>query len=223
MSRRRRKPTGRKRGLRYPAVRSINMMGNPSGFPQSRRAMLRYSDKITITSTAGTIGTHLFRANGIYDPDWSGVGHQPMGRDLYANLFNHYVVVGARISVKALGGQASSPQAGYVGVYLTDDTSTGYTDFTGYIEAKRGSWQALAYQRNSRSVNCKFSARNFFNVKDVKDNVDRIGAGVGADPGEAAFFAICYQDLDAGTTDLVALVTIDYIVDFSEPKDVAQS
>lgn len=36
---------------------------------------------------------HLFRANGIFDPDVTGTGHQPLYRDQVADLYTNYTVI----------------------------------------------------------------------------------------------------------------------------------
>lgn len=38
------------------------------------RTMLTYGDNITIAGAAG-VGKQSFRLNGLYDPDFTGIGH----------------------------------------------------------------------------------------------------------------------------------------------------
>lgn len=55
-----------------------------------RTVRLRYSEMYTLTA-AGTVGNYWgFRINSLYDPDYSFGGHQPMGRDQWAALYNEY-------------------------------------------------------------------------------------------------------------------------------------
>lgn len=44
-------------------------------------------------------GYYQMQANSIYDPDLSGAGHQPMGRDELADLYQSYCVYGISYSV----------------------------------------------------------------------------------------------------------------------------
>lgn len=214
---RHRRPRGR------PANR-VNNMGFVSGMPKTRRAYLRYSDStIELESVLGGISTHKFRANSVYDPDFTSAGHQPMGYDNWALLYNHYVVVGCKISIKSVGGQTIAPTAGAMGIYISDDTALPYTTLDGFVEAKRGVYRTMTYQRNTVNMSTTFSAKKFFNVSDLKDNYTRLGATVGANPAEVAMLNVYYFDLEGNTTQQRAQVTIDYIVDFSEPKDLTQS
>lgn len=216
-----RKRPARKRPYRRRAYRSRN--GIPSGMPLTRRAYLRYCDQIELTSTTGLMSNHVFRANSVYDPDFTSTGHQPMGYDIWSSLYNHYVVKGARIRISPAMDSGQAVPAMF-GVYLTDDTTPPYTTWTGYAEAKKGTIrQYLGRQSFTKSAVSKYSAKQFFNIKDVKDNVVRIGAGVGANPTEQAHFIMWFQCMDTSTETFQFSVTIDYIVEFSEPKDFVQS
>lgn len=214
------KRRSRRRRRYNPYRRLTSGMGTPSGMPKQRIAKLRYCSNISVISTLGALGSHTFGANDIYDPDITGTGHQPMGHDQWANLFNHYVVLGSKITVYPV--QDAGIQ-GLCGVYLSDDTSTPYTSGDQFMEAKRGSYQIQSMTRGSRPVKAFFSAKKFFNVKDVKDNLDRLGAGVGTSPTDNAVFHVYFNTIDGNTDTMRFLVQIDYVVLFSEPKDLTQS
>lgn len=221
-TKKKRAPRRRKRRTRH--ANNANMMGFVSGMPKIRRAHLRYAEDFNLNSSVGSMAVYRFRANSLYDPNQSATGHQPLGYDQWAALYNHYVVVGAKITVKSLSGQGTPAIAAIAGCYISDDTTFPYTNSSGMIEAKKGSWRTMTTQRNTVSFITKFSAKKFFNVVDVKDNLDRIGATVSANPTEEVYFNIWFQDLfGAASTDQRFQITIDYIADFSEPKDLTQS
>jgi len=49
--------------------------------------------KYSTTFTIGSLNpVYRFRMNSLYDPDRSGVGHQPLGRDEWASWYNRYRV-----------------------------------------------------------------------------------------------------------------------------------
>lgn len=195
-------------------------MGIPSGMPLQRIAKLRYCEQITLTSTLGAMVSHAFSANGLYDPNLTGTGHQPMGYDQWAGLFNHYVVLGSKLTMRI---NSDGGLQGITGVYLSDDTTIPYSDGVQIVEAKRGGSVVVANQRNQVSVNGYYSAKKFFNVKDVKDNLARLGASVTSNPTEQGSYIIYFNTLNGTTESLNIIVQIDYICLFSEPVDLAQS
>lgn len=70
-----------------------------SPVPTKMHVKLLYHDQVAITPSTGQAGSHVFRANDLYDPDATGVGHQPRGFDQLMALYDHFVVVGSRIRV----------------------------------------------------------------------------------------------------------------------------
>lgn len=72
----------------------------PSGIPNAKRVKLRYAFALTLSKTAGELyATQTFRGNSVYDPDSSGIGHQPRFHDQMSALYNKYVVHGSSINI----------------------------------------------------------------------------------------------------------------------------
>lgn len=70
------------------------------GFPKKIITILRYNETQQQASTLGGISTYIYRMNGPFDPDLTGVGHQPMYWDSYTPIYQNYRVLGSRISVE---------------------------------------------------------------------------------------------------------------------------
>lgn len=206
----------RKRNYR----RKYSSMGVPSGMPKQRTAVLRYAEPITLTSPSGACARYFFKANDCYDPNSTGTGHQPISWDNWTNLYNRYVVVGSKITAYVTDNTASHSEPGLVGAYLTESSLGGSTDSSYMIEAKKGVWRAITGgQRSTTIVGSKFSARKFFNIKDVADNIDKLGAICTASPAEPAYFCLWYATQSGVNNTVNVQVVIDYIVHFSEPLD----
>ncbi len=183
---------------------------------------MRYNDQNNITSSSGLLGKFVFSANSIYDPSTTGTGHQPMGHDTWATLYNHYVVLGSRIMVQVIPSDPAAPSL--IGIYLNEDPTLEYTNSSSLIEAKKGTWKTIIPSiTRPQTVTSKFSARKYFNVTDVKDNQNRIGGTMGSNPTENASFIVWYETTDNLSSTVRCIVTIDYIVSFSEPKNLPQS
>lgn len=216
------KPRYRRRNHRKRNYRRLVSNSVPSGMPTTKIANLRYVETTNVACTTGVLNEILWRANGIYDPRVAVGGHQPMGFDQWSVLYNHYVVVGSKITIKVINDTTVSPAM--CGVYLSDGQTLSYTTPEEYIEARKGTYRMIQPTNpKTLSLSNKFSAKRFYNIVNIKDNVDRLGSPIGQDPGEQAYYHIWYQTLDSSSDTIRFTVTIDYIVLFSEPKDLTQS
>ena len=80
-------------------VRSRDPFGN------NFTTTLNYADSYAISPAV--VPVHVLRMNSIYDPDYTTTGHQPMGRDQLAELYNRYRVLG--FSYEVWGSETSTP------------------------------------------------------------------------------------------------------------------
>jgi len=64
-------------------------------------ATLRYTDRIALTSVNGAATTHVFNLNSIFDPDYTGSGHKPLGYTVYESLYNKYRVLECSWKIEA--------------------------------------------------------------------------------------------------------------------------
>lgn len=202
--------------------------GVPSGMPFAKLATLRYSETVNLAGTAGILQRYAFSANSVYDPNNTGGGHQPMGYDQWTTLYNKYVVLGSKIIVRMIPnfngvGQIGS---GVAGVHLSDGPTPPYSTANEYIESRKGTWRIINWNGGLLDISqtimvSKFSAKKFFNVKDVRDNQD-LRSTTGKNPDTRAYF-IVWLDSPMVDTQYSAIVTIDYIVSFSDPVNLPKS
>jgi len=90
------------RGTRAVRPRSVARIPRAlTPFPQAKIVRHKYSDRIVLPAgpQAGTGTYYQWRANSVYDPDYSGVGHQPMFHDEMAAQYKHYTVLSSRIFI----------------------------------------------------------------------------------------------------------------------------
>lgn len=173
---------------------------------------LRYADTISLTGvTAGIPVWHLFRANSIYDPDYTSVGHQPYGHDTYASIYNHYQVLRSVCTI-----QLTNAQTATIGIQLQDD-ATIVSDTT-LFEQKGSTFKAqIAGQPNSIIT-------SYFNTKYyVNKNAQQ--TAFGSNVSDPMFFAVFAYPSSSGDVlgQCKILVTITYDVLMWELKDLGQS
>ncbi len=92
------KAVNRKRAL-------VNFTRSPSAVADSTFVKLRYSTTVTTTST-GTPISHVFQTS-LNDPDYSGGGHQPLGRDQWTAFYQRYRCFGMKYECIAVNTNTS--------------------------------------------------------------------------------------------------------------------
>lgn len=92
------------------------------------RTTLKYVDTFTVTTSAGPgIGYTVMNLNGLYDPDSTGAGHQPMGYDQIAALYNRYRVFRTRWTVRVLPNPSTATPFHFV--VVPTNTTTVFTTY----------------------------------------------------------------------------------------------
>lgn len=167
---------------------------------------------------AAVAANYVFSANGCYDPNVTGIGHQPSGFDQLMTFFDHYTVISSKIFVHYRNTDTLLHQ--YVGVYLSDSSST-ETDKRVIIENGLGNYTFLAENGKDTSTADLCLAANmskFLGRPDVLSEDDLRG-GVTSNPAEQAYFHVWTSptmSADASSVDID--VRIEYVVEFTEPN-----
>lgn len=216
----RRRP--RRQMTRYRRPPTLTGVSGLFGSPTVRRPM-RYQANKTLTNIAGVIDVEVFSANGLWDPDISGSGHQPRWFDQIMPHFNHYCVVGSKIDVNfAHTGNVSPTTPLMCGISRRASATTEPSD-NYYIENGATRWVSVPHDASQRKASLTFSAKKYFGKKYTVDNYDLKGS-VGANPAEQAYYHI-WMSPTTGTEqpNISANILINYIAVFSEPNMVAQS
>lgn len=182
------------------------------------RVVLKYSENTTFLNPgiSGTAGTYVFAANGLYDPNITGVGHQPSGFDEYMKLYNEYVVVGSTIKVVFANADDTYPQQ--VGVSLLDFSTTS-ADTRKYIENGNTNWTICSARGGGKDVVTLTHEANIrkFSTQDVFNEQGFAGT-VSANPADTHYYHIWAVAAD-GSTDTAVVnfqVEITYDVYFRD-------
>lgn len=208
-------------------------MAIPLVVPTARTVRLRYVTEININPTSNSIGAHFFRANSLFNPDVSAGGHQPLGFDQIALSYDHYTVLGSKITVRAMKSTSVQSIPASYGLYLDNDSILTYTQADQIIEARhhqKGSktWRVTpGLEEGSVSgvpgaVTLGFGAKTFFGVKDL--SAAQYRPLVAANPTEIAFFCLWAANIDGNDPASWAFMCeIDFIATFGERKHTNQS
>lgn len=188
---------------------------------QSLRTVVTYSDWITINPGSGVAGTHIYAANGLYDPDITGVGHQPTGFDQMMILYNEYVVLGSTITVHVRSTDTAVTGCPIMcGIFL-EDFATPDLDFRKYVENGNGVYTSADIQASGsalKTLRHKADIAKFSN-QDVYDEQGFAGS-VSANPSDTHYYHIVIAPMDnfSDIPPCQFFVEIRYDVVFKDPS-----
>jgi len=196
--------------------RTFNL--GPLGFPKMLKAVHRYRENIRLTTPVSTTYIiHSFSCNGMYDPNISGVGHQPLYFDQLAAVYNHYTVIGSKITITMV---TPGPTDGGARCYLNvNDDST----LSGYVK-EYSSTEMTAVNANSTptTLSNSWSAVKSFGPNPLAN--DNLQGTTTTNPPEIQNYAL-YIEFGTSITgfNMDIQVTIDYIAVWDELKDITES
>lgn len=195
-------------------------------FPVSvTRKLPYYEAQIGLVGTGGVIQQYVFSANGVYDPNITSTGHQPLGFDTMMLYYEQYTVLASRITVTACG---NGVQAGNFAICLAPDTSTLTVEQVvenGLMVMKtidgRGT---IGTGQRIGKLNLKCDVAKYFGRRSRKDLVDDVSLSgtASANPTEQVYFVIAAWGFGnfADNTSFALTATIEYDVYFWEPRKV---
>lgn len=204
----------------------MSLGGRPqAGFPLKSRTTLRYNETVGVNPGAGgVLASYQWRANDIFDPNLTGAGHQPLGRDIFAQLYSHYTVHRSRLHLTAFPMDAGMNTPLFIGCYLTDPGQA----IAGNIAETLIEQGNTAFDMTSSlmtantakivKLDCNFDAKKWFGVQDVQDNIN-IGSEFNAHPSDVVAFTVFIQDAlrAADVGNVILNVNIEYDVEFTDP------
>jgi len=185
-------------------------------FPAKMRNVLRYSETVSLDAGVAAPAHNLFRATSIFDPNFTGSGHQPYGHDTLAGIYNHYIVDKAICTVTS----ASTSGNVILGIAQTDDAVVS-SDFDEIREQKGVTFAPLAASTNPIKLVSTYNRKNVFPATFS----DSLTSNYNANPPDNHFFDVFVEgNLNtANPAALVVCVTITYYITSWELRDLGVS
>lgn len=91
--------TARKKQWKRKPRTGYRTFVNRSLQPVPQRSIVKHKYACSISTLSGN-GLYYMNVNNMWDPDRSGIGRQPYGRDTFASLYNKYRVIGCKYTVE---------------------------------------------------------------------------------------------------------------------------
>lgn len=219
-----RRPVARRRRKVYRKKYAISR--NP--ITKTLMVRMKYCDRFTINPSAGGVHAfHYFRWNSIFDPDYTATGHQPLGRDQYAALYQHYYVAGAKATVTFSNDSNTAGNSCIVGLRTDDDFVTTTNGITEITEQPGATFAILGLRDGGsavRSVTKRFSTRKHFGSTKMWNRTN-LGADMSTNPSTVAYLQVYAapidNSIDAGQ--ISCYITIQYMVLLTDPQEIVQS
>jgi hypothetical protein len=196
-----------------------------SPLPFTLHSKLKYAEHILVTGTTGGLGLYVFNASSLYDPNYTGTGHQPRGFDQIMPLYDHFVVLKSTIKVRLVSQTVNSVVM--AGVALSS-TTTNQGDWDDYAEGPmsqvNSTGNLVTYGNTSvLEFSLHYDAKSFLGVPDPITSNKNQGT-ISANPIDNAFYHIFVQDgAESASVNVRALVEIEYHCVFIEPLNPSQS
>lgn len=218
--RQRRRGTRKTMGIsRYP-IKASSFITPSHVTPTLPRQFSRFTyaqNGITIDpGVAGVAGVHVWSLNSLFDPDRTGVGHQPAGFDEMMSVYEHYTVYGVKYRVSWYSVDTTNEMLGGVSV---NDSVTAQSDPRVYMENGQTQWAVAANKNNNGDRIRNFSgyidlAKVHGHKRDTYLDESQYQGSASANPGDEAFLH-CWVAPANATSDLstsVWVVELQYYV-----------
>lgn len=221
-------PNKRSRNVNGKSSRKFKMFQNVSqnkfGFPQQLKATLKYNQYFFQSSAAGVMNVASIHANSMYDPYAPVGGHQPMYFDQMMAIYNHWVVLKARMKVTWIG-TTTTESPSVVGVYVNDDATVVPADWSAACE--QSSCKHTVMPSSATDLPVTLWAQTYDAAKVFGPNPQanaNLRGSASANPSELNLWSVFFASMD-GVSNTSGYVKIDVSYDavFFELKDVAAS
>lgn len=192
----------------------------------SQKAVFRYSEFISMNPGAsGIAASNIFSANGLFDPNITGVGHQPRGFDQLMSLYDHYVVTNCKVELFVT--QNSSNQTSNVFCVFTDTATSVFSNYNELFEYPTSKVLQLGQTTGGECpgyLTMNIEPPKFLGRKSPMSDPELKG-NASSNPAEGAFIQIFAGpgDESSDTGNVYVRVLITYEAQLIEPKLPNQS
>lgn len=201
---------------RYGKKRMVNVNRALTPFAQRYITKMKYSQVFSLTSTSPQ---YAFRLNSIFDPDFTGTGHQPYGHDTLNAVYNRYRVISCSYNITAYAGGSVLRVAALPANDLMPPSSV-----SDICENPRSKWIIQIPGGNTKLLKGKVYIPSLMGRNKQQYLADdRFQAAFGTNPLEAAILNVVGADISDNGTTISCTITMNYVVECFDPRNLAQS
>lgn len=201
--------------------RTLNVNRALQPIAQRTIVKMKYSEIYAPTASAGQAVWRL-NLNSIFDPNRTGVGHQPYGRDTFATLYNRYRVISCHYVASAYSLTQTAIQLAALPANEEFVAAT-VSEYRENPRCKYALWTPGSGAKMLKgTVNIpSLVGRN--KAQYMAD--DRYQSDMGSSPAELAVLNLSAENLQESITDpsVIWNVTLVYTVECFDAKNLSQS
>lgn len=218
----RKKPYQRK--IKPPsALKQATSVKFGKGLPKRICLTHKYCETKNLTIPASTVANYVIQANGMYDPDITGTGHQPMYFDQIAALYQEYTVIGAKITIDIVCKEVLTSPLFIAAVIQDNTTPISTTSLSGVWEQTQANMRRIigVGDVGKTTITLKWSARKFWGKNVLAQS--GLSAGQGGNPDRSSYFVIYVARDDQASGQVVMNLKVEQIAVWREVRSVSQS
>lgn len=195
----------------------------PTGSPVPNRMFttMKYIQILTLGGTSLPYAQNQYRANDIYDPDYTGTGNYPLGYEQFLPLFSRYRVHSSRITVKPEITSSQEANNFVIGVYPSNEAqNVGSADLRENLARPYNKYITTVRTDNATMIRSYMKTSTIVGVSKAAVRLDdSFSAAIDAHPNNPWFWTIYIGNLtQTGNTGMNAIVEIKYYVEFYDRK-----
>lgn len=195
----------------------VRVMGGLNPIPQRQIVKMKYAQNLN--TAAGTAYNYKFNLNSIYDPDFTGTGHQPYGYDALETLYNRYRVISCSYAITGYSGTTGV----CYGVVPANEAKT-FTTLAELRENPRAKFTTQYPGGSTTMLKGKVYLPSLVGRSKLQYmSDDRYQAVFGANPQEQAILNVTGLDLSEAGASINWTITLEYTVELFDVKPLNQS
>lgn len=178
---------------------------------------MKYSEVFTLGLTNNY--TQVMNLNSLFDPNSTGIGHQPYGYDQLSTIYNRYRVISTSYVLNAYNATAAIRYAA-----LPCNQLPPINNLSELCENPRTQSRVQVPGGNASVIKGRSYIPSLMGrTKSQYMADDRFQAAVGAGPSELALLYISGQTLGDSNTDIQLTLTMEFTVEWFDPNPIDQS
>lgn len=213
----RRKAYRKKRAPRRKAVTTT--LVNTALQPIAQRYISRHKYVETNSMALSNAYSYQFNLNSVFDPNRSGIGHKPYMTNTMSTLYNRYRVLSCSYTISAYNSNntvlvSATPANNPITFSTTDEA----------MENPRTKWVVQTAGGTIKTL------KGFVNIASLMGRTkaqyladDNYQALTSASPSELGILNMAAQSIVAADVQVDFTITLNYLVEWFDPKNVAQS